>query len=86
MMIIRTDMGPSATTLGEKKIFVVVSRPVAESEKTSRHIVIFDNHPASLRLLLRSDLTLRRRNETLYVALAIALLLAASLGMFWPLL
>jgi hypothetical protein len=86
MMIIRTDMEPDPTTLGQKKVFVVVSRPVAEGEKTSRHIVIFDNHPVSLRLLLGSDLTLRRRNQTLYVALAIALVLAASLGIFWPLL
>jgi len=65
MMIIRNDRAPGATTLGRKRIFVVVSRPVTESEKTSRHIVIFDNHPASLRLLFSSDLRLRRRNEIL---------------------
>jgi len=86
MMIIRTDRVPAATTLGHKRIFVVVSRPVGESEKASRHIVIFDNHPASLRLLFSGDLRLRRRNEILYAVLAIALVLAAGLGMFWPLL
>jgi hypothetical protein len=48
--------------------------------------VIFDNHPASLRLLFNSDLTLRRRNEVFYAVLAIALVLAVGLGMFWPLL
>ena len=85
-MTIRTDMLPDATTLGPKRIFVVASRPVTESEKTIRHIVIFDNHPASLRLLFSSDLMLRRRNEVFDAVLAIALVLAAGLGMIWPLL
>ena len=86
MMMIRTDRLPDATTLGQKKIFVVASRPVTEGEKTIRHIVIFDNHPASLRLLFNSDLTLRRRNEVFYAVLAMALVFAVGLGMFWPLL
>jgi len=86
MMMIRTDRWPDITTLGQKRIFVVASRPVTESEKTIRHIVIFDNHPASLRLLFSSNLMLRRRNEVFYAVLAIALVLAAGLGMFWPLL
>jgi hypothetical protein len=86
MMMIRTDSLPHATTRGQKRIFLVASRPVTESEKTIRHIVIFDNHPASLRLLFGSGLMLRRRNEVFYAGLAIALVLAAGLGMFWPLL
>jgi hypothetical protein len=86
MMMIRTDRLPDATTLGRKRIFVVASRPVTESEETTRHIVIFDNHPASLRLLFGSDLMLRRRNEVFYAVLAIALVLAAGLGMVWSLL
>ena len=85
-MMIRTDKLPDATTLGQKRIFVVASRPVTEGKKTIRHIVIFDNHPASLRLLFSSDLMLRRQNEVFYAVLAIALVLAAGLGMFWPLL
>ena len=85
-MMIRTNRLPNTTTLGQKTIFVVASRPVAESEKTIRHIVIFDNHPASLRLLFSSDLMLRRRNEIFYALLAVALVFAAGLGMFWPLL
>ena len=84
--MIRTDRLPDATTLREKRIFVVASRPAIESEKMSRHIVIFDNHPASLRLLCSSDLSLRRRNDVLYAVLAIALVIAAGLGIFWPLL
>ena len=85
-MMIRTDRLPDATTLGQKRIFVVASRAVTESEKTIRHIVIFDNHPDTLRLLFSSDLMLRRRNEFFYAVLTIVLVLAAGLGMFWPLL
>ena len=65
---------------------MVVSRPVTKSEKTIRHIVIFDNHPASLRLLFSNDLMLQRRNEVFYAMLAIALVLAAGLGTLSPLL
>ena len=85
-MMIRTDTWPDTTTLGQKRIFVVASRAVTESEKTIRHIVIFDNHPDTLRLLFSSDLMLRRRNEFFYAVLTIVLVLAACLGMFWPLL
>jgi hypothetical protein len=85
-MTIRNDSLPDATTLGQKRIFVVASRPVTEGKKTIRHIVIFDNHPASLRLLFSSDLKLRRRNRVFYAVLAIALVLAAGVGMLWPLL
>jgi hypothetical protein len=85
-MIIRTAKLPDATTLGQKRIFVVASRPVIERETTIRHIVIFDDHPASLRLLLGNGLTPRRRTDFFYAVLAIALVLAAGLGMFWPLL
>jgi len=86
MMMIRTDRLPDATTLGQKRIFVVASRPVTESENTIRHIVIFDNHPASLQLLFRNDLMLRRRNKVFYAVFTIVLVLAAGLEMFWHLL
>ena len=83
-MMIRTDRLPDATLREQKRRFAVESRLVSVSGKTIRHIVIFDNHPASLRLLFSSDLMLRRRNEVFYAVLAIALVLAAGLGMFWP--
>ena len=86
MMMIRTNRLPDATRLGQRRIFVVASRPATEGEKTIRHIVIFDNHPASLRLLLSSNLILQRQNEFFYVVLTIVLVLAAGLGIFWPLL
>jgi hypothetical protein len=84
--MIPTDRLPNATTLGQKRIFVVASRPVTEGEKTIRHIVIFDNHPASLRSLFRNDLMLRRRNKLFHAVFTIVLVLAAGIGMFWPLL
>jgi hypothetical protein len=86
MMMIRTDSLPDATTRGQKRRFAVLSRLVTVSGKTIRHIVIFDNHPDSLRLLLNSDLIPRRRNECFYAVLTIVLVLAGGLGMFWPLL
>jgi hypothetical protein len=86
MMNLQIDRLPDATTRRQRKIFAVESRLVTVGGKTVRNIVIFDNHPASLRLLLSSDLTLRRRNEFFYAALTIALVLAAAVGMFWPLL
>ena len=82
----RADRLPDVTTLGQKRIFVVASRPVTVRGKTIRHVLIFDDHPASVRLLLGSDPAPRRRNEVFYAVLAIALVLAAGLGMFWPLL
>jgi len=86
MMNIRTDRRPDATTGGPKKIFAVLSRSVTVRGKTIRHVLIFDDHPASVRPLLGSDPALRRRNEFLYVVLAIVLVLATGFGMFWPLL
>ena len=85
-MNIRTDRLPDATTPEQKKIFAVLSRSVTVRGKTIRHVLIFDDHPASVRLLLGSDAAPRRRNEVFYAVLAIALVLAAGLGMFWPLL
>ena len=86
MMMIRTDRLPDATTRGQKRLFAVRSRLVSVSGKTIRHIVMFDNHPDSLRLLLSSDLIPQRRNEFFYAVLTIVLVLAAVLGTLWPLL
>ena len=84
--MIRTHRLPNVTTRGQKRCFAVGSRLVTVSGKTIRHIVIFDNHPASLRLLFSNDLIPQRRNEVFYTMLTTVLLLAAVLGMFWPLL
>jgi hypothetical protein len=84
MMMIRTNRLPDATTRGQRRRFAVRSQLVTVSGKTIRHIVIFDNHPDSLRLLLNSDLIPRQR--FFYAVSTIVLVLAAGLGMFWLLL
>jgi hypothetical protein len=86
MMMIRTNRLPDATLRGQKRRFAVRLRLVSVNGRTIRHIVIFDNHPDSLRLLLSSDLIPQRRKEFFYAVLIIVLVLAAGLGMFWPLL
>ena len=83
MMNLRINELPDATTRGQRKIFAVESWLVTARGKTVRHIVIFDNHPASIRLLLSNDLTLRRRSEFFYPVLATALVFTAAVGMFW---
>ena len=48
---------------GQKRIFAIVSPPIPTSVdgKTIRRIVIFDNHPDSLRLVLDSGVSSRER-------------------------
>jgi hypothetical protein len=84
-MNLRIDRLPDATTRGQKRLFAVTSRPVTVGGKIIRHILIFDNHPASLRLLVATGAAPGRRSE-LWAVLALLLVLAASIGMFWPLL
>jgi hypothetical protein len=45
----------AATNSSRKRIFAIVSRPIptAIEGKTIRRVVIFDNHPDSLRLILQ---------------------------------
>jgi hypothetical protein len=94
-MTIRDDRSPDATTRGPKKIFAVVSRRVTVSGKTIRHIVIFDNHPATLRLLSGIDpfnmdrtrvLPTHQRASGWYIILGIILVVLVAAGMFWLLL
>jgi hypothetical protein len=54
--------------------------------KPVRHILIFDNHPASLRLLRNLDLKYRREDVIPYAVLAVVLVLSVGVAMFWPLL
>jgi hypothetical protein len=77
---------PDATIREQKRFFVVVSQSVTVRGKTIRHILIVDNHPASLHLLRSLDLTARRRSKLVYAVLAVVLVLTTGLGMFWPLL
>ena len=78
---------------GQKRIFAIVSPPIRTpvAGKTIRRIVIFDNHPDSLRLVLKSGLDLdsdaaasRRERRTSIICgfILIAMVVAALL---WPL-
>ena len=78
---------------GQKRIFAIVSPPIPTpiEGKTIRRIVIFDNHPDSLRLVLKSgvdlgddDAALRRERRTSIICgfILIAMVVAALL---WPL-
>jgi hypothetical protein len=75
---------------GQKRIFAIVPPPIPTSVngKTIRRIVIFDNHPDSLRLVLPSgvnvesnDAASRREKRTSIICglILIAMLVAALL-------
>jgi hypothetical protein len=87
------DCVTNSTSSGEKRIFAIVSRPIAAERKGKaiRRIVIFDNHPDSLRLVLESGVELdrddaaarwERRASMICGSILIAILVAALL---WPL-
>jgi len=82
-----------STNSGKKRIFAIISRPSAAElkGKAIRHVVIFDNHPDSLRFLLESGVNLdsddaaagwERRASIICGSILIAIILAALL---WPL-
>ena len=75
-------------SLGRKRaqIFVIVSRPIrlSESAVPIRRVLIFDDHPATIRLLADVDPTEKRKDKLALVAF-IALIGLLILAMFWPL-
>ena len=85
-MINRTTRLSDATTREQKKVFAVVSQLITVRGKTTRHILIFDNHPATLELLRSIDLTARRGSKLLHILLTISLVLVVGFGIVWPLL
>ena len=76
---------------GRRRIFAIVAPPKVDvSGKAIRRILIFDNHPESLRLVSRldvrpDDLAATRRAHPVYLIFALLLMLALSMAMFWPL-
>lgn len=83
-----------STSSGKKRIFAIVSRPIAEESngKAIRRIVIFDNHPKSLRLVLESGVNLdtddaaargERRASIICGSILIAIILAAMLWLLY---
>src|SRR5215475_5574766 len=82
-----------STRSGQKRIFAIVSPPIPTSVngKTIRRIVIFDNHPDSLRLVLASGVNVEsddavsrqeRRTSSICGLILIAMLVA---GLLWAL-
>jgi hypothetical protein len=82
-----------STDSGTNRIFAIVTPPLPASSggKTIRRILIFDNHPESLRLLYRQrpspdvDLVAARRAHPVHLMFALLLMLALSIAIFWPL-
>ena len=75
--------------LGQKRsrVSVIVSRPIRLSEGAApiRRVLIFDDHPATIRLLGDVDLAPQRENKLALVGCS-ALIVLLILAMFWPLL
>ncbi len=80
---------------GKKRLFAIVSRPIAAQVKGKaiRRIVIFDNHPDSLRLALESGADIdgddaaarsERRASMVCASILIAILVAAMLWLLYP--
>ena len=74
---------------GDEQVYLMdtVSRPIRLSEGAtrSRRVLIFDDHPATIRLLDDIDLALKRKNKLALVGCC-ALIVLLILAMFWPLL
>ena len=83
----RFDVTPAS--LGPKRIrgFVIVSRSVRLREDAApiRRVLIFDDHPATIRVLDDVNRALRRKNKLALVECS-ALIVLLILAMFWPLL
>jgi hypothetical protein len=84
---------PDSTSSGRKRVFAVILPPVraAVSDKIIRRVLIFDNHPETLRLLVNSGIHLdnddaesrsEKRKSIICGAILIALVLAALLWAF----
>ena len=80
----------------QKRIFAIVSRPIPSDVKgkTIRRILLFDNHPDSLRLVLKPTANLnsddeakfRRERRTAIICGSILIAIVAAAAMLWPLL
>jgi hypothetical protein len=78
-------------TSGRKRVFAIVTRSIhtEDNGQTGRRILIFDNHPATLRLLDNLDeidFGPRRRKPWRYAVISIVLAVILLLGMLGSLL
>jgi CheY-like chemotaxis protein len=69
----------------DKRMFAIVSPPIAAADRgrPTRNILIFDNHPASLRLARDVDLASPRPNLPQYFVLTVLIIFALAIGIFW---
>ena len=83
----RFDVTPDSLGQKRTRVFVIVSRPIRLSEGAApiRRVLIFDDHPATIRLLDDLDRTEKRKDRLALVAFS-ALIGLLLLAMFWPLL
>jgi hypothetical protein len=83
----RFDVTPDSLGPKRTRVFMIVSRPIRLSEGAApiRRVLIFDDHPATIRLLDDVDPALKRKNKLALVGCS-ALIVLLMLAMFWPLL
>jgi hypothetical protein len=83
----RFDVRPASLGLKRTRVFVIVSPPIRLREGAApiRRVLIFDDHPATIRLLDDVDRAQKRKNKLALVEFS-ALIVLLLLAMFWPLL
>jgi hypothetical protein len=82
----RFDVTPDSLGPKRTRVFVIVSRPIRLSEGAApiRRVLIFDDHPATIRLLDDVDPAEKRKDRLALMAFS-ALIGLLILAMFWPL-
>lgn len=82
----RFDVTPDPLGPKRTRVFMKVSRPIRLSEGAApiRRVLIFDDHPATIRLLDDVDPARKRKNELALVECG-ALIVLPMLAMLWPL-
>jgi hypothetical protein len=83
----RFDVMPDRFGATHSRVSMIVSRPIRLRQGAApiRRVLIFDDHPATIRLLADVDLA-EKRKKTLALLEVGALFVLLILAMFWPLL
>ena len=83
----RFDVTPASLGQKRTRVFVIVSPPIRLREGAApiRRVLIFDDHPATIRSLDDVDRAQKRKNKLALVEFS-ALIVLLMLAMFWPLL
>jgi hypothetical protein len=83
----RFDVTPDSLVQKRTRVFVIVSRRIRlrEGAAPTRRVLIFDDHPATIRLLDEVDRAQKRETKMALVGCSIPIVLLI-LAMFWPLL